>query len=104
MGTGILNEAYERFRDTGPEWGENRLTNHGPMAAEVLVRRGHEAQVHHWVDAYLRRLDDLPSAGDPITDDTWRDALGDERRIGDWTAYLRGRSPRRRGGTCCTRG
>jgi hypothetical protein len=89
MGTGILNEAYERFRDTGPEWGENRLTNHGPMAAEVLVRRGHEAQVHHWVDAYLRRLDDLPAASDPITDDTWRDALGDERRIGDWTAYLR---------------
>lgn len=59
------------------------------MAAEVLVRRGHEAQVHRWVDAYVRRLDDLPSASDPITDDSWRHALGDERRIGDWTAYLR---------------
>jgi hypothetical protein len=53
--------------------GENRLTNHGPMAAEVLVRRGHEAQVHRWVDAYLRRLDELPAA---ITDDTWRAAPG----------------------------
>ncbi|HEX9334690.1 MAG TPA: questin oxidase family protein, partial [Pseudonocardiaceae bacterium] len=89
MTSKILDEAYERFRDTGPEWGENRLTNHGPMAAEVLVRRGHEEQVHRWVDGYLRRLDDLPAASDPVTDDTWRDALGDERRIGDWTAYLR---------------
>jgi hypothetical protein len=85
----ILNEAYERLRDTGPEWGENRLTNHGPMAAEVLVRRGHESQVHRWVDAYLRRLDELPAPVSVITDDTWRTALGDGRRIGDWTAYLR---------------
>lgn len=89
MTSAILDEAYERFRDTGPEWGEDRLTNHGPMAAEVLVRRGHADQVHRWVDAYLRRLDDLPAASDPITDDTWRDALGDGDRIGDWTGYLR---------------
>ena len=89
MTSAILDEAYERFRDTGPEWGEGRLTNHGPMAAEVLVRRGHADQVHRWVDAYLRRLDDLPAASDPITDATWRDALGDGRRIGDWTVYLR---------------
>ncbi|HEX4724913.1 MAG TPA: hypothetical protein VH333_20520 [Pseudonocardiaceae bacterium] len=89
MTSAILDEAYERFRDTGPEWGDDRLTNHGPMAAEVLVRRGHADQVHRWVDAYLRRLDELPAASDPITDDTWRDALGDQRRIGDWTAYLR---------------
>ena len=85
----ILDEAYERLRDTGPEWGENRLTNHGPMAAEVLVRRGHEDQVHRWVDAYLRRLDELPAASEPITDENWPAALGDQRRIGDWTAYLR---------------
>lgn len=89
MTSAILDEAYERFHDTGPEWGEDRLTNHGPMAAEVLVRRGHEKLVHRWVDAYLRRLDDLPSATDAITDDTWRDALGDQGRIGDWTAYMR---------------
>lgn len=89
MTSAILDEAYERFHDTGPEWGADRLTNHGPMAAEVLVRRGHEKLVHRWVDAYLRRLDDLPSATDTITDDTWRGALGDQRRIGDWTAYMR---------------
>jgi hypothetical protein len=52
------------------------------------VRRGHEADVNTWVDRYLRRLDDLPAASDPITDATWRDALGGGRRIGDWTEYL----------------
>lgn len=83
----ILHEAYERLHRTGPEWGD-QLTNHGPMAVEVLVRRGHEADVHEWVDAYVRRLDELPSPSDRITDETWRDALGDGRRIGDWTAYL----------------
>jgi hypothetical protein len=88
MSSGILIEAYERLHHAGPEWGEDQLTNHGPMAVEVLVRRGHEDEVHGWVDRYARRLEDLPSASDEITDETWREALGDGRRIGDWTAYL----------------
>lgn len=84
----VLDEAYERFLPTGPEWGEDQLTNHGPMAAEVLVRRGHADQVHGWVDSYIRRLDELPAPRDNVTDETWREALGDGRRIGDWTVYL----------------
>ncbi len=88
MGDGILDEAYERFARTGPEWGESSLTNHGPMAVEVLVRRGLAADVHRWVDAYLGKLSDLPSVSDRITDATWQDALGDGRRVGDWTAYF----------------
>lgn len=84
----ILTEAYERLADTGPEWGDDQLTNHGPMAAEVLVRRGHADAVPGWVDAYARRLDELPAASDQITGESWRDALGDGRRIGDWSAYF----------------
>lgn len=82
----VLDEAYERLHMTGPEWGGN-LSNHGPMAAEVLARRGHGADVHRWVDAYLRRLDELPAAGEVITEQTWQQSLGNGR-IGDWTAYL----------------
>lgn len=89
MDIGVLDEAYERFSGTGPEWGEDQLTNHGPMAVEVLVRRGHADDVHIWVDRYLRRLDALPAATDRITTANWREALGDGRRIGDWTAYFR---------------
>jgi len=88
MAYDVLDEAYERFRRTGPEWGEDQLTNHGPMAVEVLVRRGREDEVEGWVDAYVRRLDDMPARSDPITAEGWRDALGDGRRIGDWSDYF----------------
>lgn len=89
MNTDALNEAYDRLHRTGPEFGgENWLANHGPMAAEVLARRGHEDRLPGWVDRYARRLDELPGAGDEITDRTWREALGDPRRVGDWTAYF----------------
>jgi hypothetical protein len=87
MDTTALDDAYERLHATGPEWGGN-LSNHGPMAAEVLARRGHAAEVPRWVDAYLRRLDEPPGQREPITDATWQRALGDGTRIGDWTAYL----------------
>ncbi len=93
MSSQILYEAYERLHRTGPEFGgdeegNNGLSNHGPMAAEVLVRRGHDLDVPHWVDAYLPRLEDLPKASDWITDETWRHALGNGRRIGDWTEFF----------------
>lgn len=88
MSTEVLLEAYDRLRDSGPEWGADQLTNHGPMAVEVLVRRGHAQQVPAWLDRYMRRLDELPRASDPIDPDTWREALGDGRRIGDWTVFF----------------
>lgn len=84
----ILDEAYDRLHVTGPEWGGN-LSNHGPMAAEVLVRRGHADEVPGWVDAYLGRLDEMPAPTERVTDENWREALGDFRRVGDWTVYLR---------------
>jgi hypothetical protein len=85
---GFLNEAYGRFHRTGPEWGEDQLTNHGPMAVEVLVRRGRSEVVDRWTDRYIRRLDALPSVTGRITDADWAEALGDGRRIGDWTVYF----------------
>ncbi|GAA1304829.1 hypothetical protein Psi02_74060 [Planotetraspora silvatica] len=85
---GVLNEAYERFHRTGPEWGEDQLTNHGPMAVEVLVRRGRADSVDRWMGAYLDRLDEMPSRTADITDADWAEALGDGRRIGDWTAFF----------------
>ncbi|REF96853.1 uncharacterized protein DUF4243 [Asanoa ferruginea] len=88
MTGGVLNEAYQRFHRTGPEWGEDQLTNHGPMAVEVMIRRGYADQVDGWVDRYTRRLDPLPPPSDRITDDTWAEALGAGRRLGDWTAYF----------------
>jgi hypothetical protein len=89
----VLDEAYERLHRCGPEFGgddegNHGLTNHGPMAAEVMVRRGLDIDVGRWLDGYLPRLRELPAPIERITDDTWERALGNARRIGDWTDYF----------------
>ncbi|GLY72441.1 hypothetical protein Airi01_007080 [Actinoallomurus iriomotensis] len=58
----------ERWHRTGPEF-EGRLSNHGPMAVESMVRRGHARQVHRRLDRYVRRLDALPRGTSPVTAD-----------------------------------
>lgn len=83
--TDILDEAYARLHPTGPEWGDE-LSNHGPMAVEVLVRHGHADLVPRWLDAYVGRLDELPAPTGRVLD--WREALGDFSRVGDWVGYF----------------
>jgi Questin oxidase-like len=85
-GTATLDEAYQRLHVTGPEF-DGWLSNHGPMAAEAMVRRGHAGQVHRWLDGYMRRLEEFPRGSGPIGSG-WQDALGDPRRIADWTGYF----------------
>ena len=84
----VLDEALTRLASTGPEFGRG-LSNHGPMAAEALVALGRSDEVEPWLDGHLTRLDDTPARVTPITDDSWRIALGDPRRVTDWTEYLR---------------
>ena len=85
--TGTLDEAYERLHATGPEF-DGWLSNHGPMAAEAMVRHGHAGQVHRWLDGYMARLEEFPRGTGPIGAE-WQDALGDPRRIADWTVHFR---------------
>jgi hypothetical protein len=87
-----IDEAYERLHRYGPEYGgddegNHGLTNHGPMAAEVVVRRGLDVDLDLWLDRYVRRLAELPVSREPIGSD-WRTALGDARRLPDWTAHF----------------
>ncbi len=85
--TGTLDEAYQRLHATGPEF-DGWLSNHGPMAAEAMVRHGHAGQVHRGLTAICERLEEFPRGSGPIGPD-WQEALGDPRRIADWTAYFR---------------
>lgn len=87
MTRGVLDEAYVRFHRTGPEF-DGRLSNHGPMATDALIRLGHGGQVTAWSDAYQRRLLPLPPAHRPIDPAAWSAALGDDRRIGDWLVFF----------------
>lgn len=85
--TGILDEALGRLRDTGPER-DGWLSNHAPMAVEALVRHGHDADVHHWIDTYKDRLEEVPRGIATIRPGEWRDPLGDPVRTGDWLSFF----------------
>jgi hypothetical protein len=85
---GALDEGLTRLAATGPEF-RGGLSNHGPMAAEALVRLGRAGDVEHWLDGYLPRLNPAPRPSDRITDDTWPGALGRYDRVADWSVYLR---------------
>ncbi|MBA3249124.1 MAG: DUF4243 domain-containing protein [Geodermatophilaceae bacterium] len=89
MADGLLDEAYERFHHTGPEF-EGWLSNHGPMAADALIRLCRADAVDGWVDEYAQRLEEAPRARWPISEDDWREPLGDPSRLGDWCALFAG--------------
>ncbi|MFH8567221.1 questin oxidase family protein [Streptomyces sp. NPDC017993] len=85
--SGTLDEALERLHTTGPEF-RGFLSNHGPMAVEALVRHGQAGSVHRWVDHYATKLENVPSPQSPLTDANWQQAMGDPRRVTDWTLYM----------------
>ncbi|MGW1293012.1 questin oxidase family protein [Streptomyces sp. NPDC002533] len=86
--TGTLDEALERIHLSGPER-DGWLSNHAPMAVEALVRHGQASAVHRWLDRYGPKLEEMPDdTGSPVTARNWHEALGDPRRIADWTAYF----------------
>ncbi|WP_238490968.1 questin oxidase family protein [Actinoplanes flavus] len=87
MANATIDEVYERLCDTGPEFG-GWLSNHAPMAAEVLIHHGHADRVHRWLDDYRDNLEPRPRGISPIRAEEWRDALGDPTRTGDWLNYF----------------
>ncbi|MCX5140896.1 questin oxidase family protein [Streptomyces sp. NBC_00338] len=85
--SGTLDEALERLHAFGPERG-GWLSNHAPMAVEALVRHGQAPGVHRWLDNYRAKLEDMPDRVAEVTPSSWPEALGDPRRMADWTAYF----------------
>ena len=84
-----LDEALEALADRGAEWGPRGLSNHGPMAAEALDELGRSDVITRWVAAYRPNLDrPREQERQRISDGSWRDALGQYERIGDWNAYF----------------
>lgn len=88
-----LAEVYQRLRSTGPEFagdeeGNNGLTNHAPMAAEVMIRRGLDLDVQRWLDDYVPRLEEAPSPSQRIQPTSWEEAVGQPARLGDWTLFF----------------
>jgi hypothetical protein len=82
-----MEDALALLAKTGPEY-QGRLANHGPMAAEALVRLERPEAVVPWVESYRKRLREHPAGSRPIDPAAWREALGDGARVGDWIAFF----------------
>lgn len=85
--TEVLDDVYQRLHHAGPEFG-GWLSNHGPMAADALIRLGHPEMVDRWINHYLRKLEERPTSHWPIEEAQWREPLGDPSRMGDWIAFF----------------
>jgi hypothetical protein len=84
-----LDDALTAFAATAPEFGGIGLSNHGPMAAEVLERLGRSDAIPGWSKAYGTRLDNAPPAASrPLGEDEWPGALGDGARYPEWLAHF----------------
>lgn len=85
-----IDDALEILEQFGPEFarGDLKLSNHGPMAAEALFALGRADVAIPWVERYKRRLQDHPGARNPVSGESWREALGDISRVGDWIAFF----------------
>lgn len=88
---GALDGALSFLDDCGPEWGPG-VSNHGPMAAEALIRLGRPEAVEGFVSDYRKLLyRGAPAPSHAITEENWPAALGNMRLLGDWNAYFHAR-------------
>jgi hypothetical protein len=87
--TDQLDRALGIFASTAPEFGRFGLSNHGPMAAEVLERFGRADAIGDWVAAYREHLDPAPLPADkPLGEDAWPAALGVPAQFPEWLALF----------------
>src|SRR5882757_4896378 len=87
-----INDALQMNGDLGVEMVPG-FSTHWPMASEALIQLGHPEVVHNWASLYSQKRKHLPmpapfEAIDGNVVDSWRPALGDFRRAGDWRTYF----------------
>jgi hypothetical protein len=83
-----INDALDRCSDLGFEMAPGFAT-HWAMGSETLIALGHPDAVPTWVDLYRVKRKHFPrpdatTAVDPRDEASWRSALGDFTRAGDW--------------------
>jgi hypothetical protein len=82
-----IDDALDVLGDRGPEFGSG-MSNHGPMVAEALLTLGRPDAVLPYAENYRRRLDERPALVAVVDPGAWQDALGDVRRVSDWSAFF----------------
>jgi hypothetical protein len=91
-----MSEALDRMDHLGYERGGSGadLANHGPMGAEALAAMGFTDEVAGWAERYKAAVPhhDPPQprlAIDRADESSWRPALGQFARAGDWERLFR---------------
>lgn len=83
-----LDEALEIMAPNGPEL-NNGFSNHAPMCIEAMCAMGRHDSVMPWFERYRHWLAPRPSRVARLTNENWRAALGDVRRVEDWFEFFR---------------
>jgi hypothetical protein len=79
--------ALDLLHGTATEY-RGFLSNHGPMAADAMIRLGGGDRVHRWVDLYRLELEPAPAPGDAVKVEDWQRHLGSFELVGDWTSFF----------------
>ena len=80
--TGDFDSILDTLHTKDPEW-EGGLSNHGPMAAQVLFEQGRSERLCAWVGGYIGYLEELPAVL-PVVDRVASRGNVDERAA--WVA------------------
>ncbi|HUS28103.1 MAG TPA: hypothetical protein VMZ53_06325 [Kofleriaceae bacterium] len=83
--TNAFDTVLDRLHTTDMEF-SGGLSNHGPMATEVLLHVGREDRICDWAGHYVPILNAAPAAGAPIAAADQVAQLGNYDRRADWLA------------------
>jgi len=83
----VLDEALDYLADRGPIF-RGFLTNHGPMAAEALIRLEREREVMPFLARYRLFLEDRPALNGRVDPQRWQDMLGRRDQFAAWQQFF----------------
>lgn len=87
MDSDVLDEALDYLADRGPIF-RGFLTNHGPMAAEALIRLEREREVMPFLAGYRLFLEDRPPLNGRVDPQRWQDMLGRRDQFAAWQQFF----------------
>ncbi len=83
-----LDETLDLMAPMGPDL-VNGFSNHAPMAIEAMCAMRRGDAVMRWFEGYRASLAPRRARVARLTDESWRAALGDQRRTEDWFEFFR---------------
>src|SRR5271154_5599677 len=83
-----LDETLDLMAPMGPDL-VNGFSNHAPMAIEAMCAMRRADAVMPWFEGYRASLAPRRARVARLTDESWRTALGDQRRTEDWFEFFR---------------